>query len=112
MSLDINFTFTTGGEVIITSTIIRLLSNIAVTGSITGSAKASDLSYKRAWDLLDKLNTHLLLPATSTSIGGIDGGGTHLTETGRLILSTYSLMVSDTNALNALRIDTIRGLFN
>jgi molybdate transport system regulatory protein len=111
MQTEINIIVRTdGGDVVINSTVIRLLNNIQIKGSITGAAKISDLSYKRAWDLLDNLNTRLTHSAISTEIGGTDGGGTHLTETGRQILSAYNTMVSSTTVNIQEQLNQISGL--
>lgn len=40
----------------------ELLDRIAETGSISAAAKAMDMSYRRAWLLLDELNTSFVQP--------------------------------------------------
>jgi molybdate transport system regulatory protein len=35
---------------------IQLLENIATCGSISAAGRAMDMSYKRAWDLVDEIN--------------------------------------------------------
>lgn len=92
--IQLNFMFTTAaGDVIITSKVIELLAHIHNKGSISAASKAADLSYKRTWDILDLLNSNLTHPAISTTVGGIDGGGTHLTHTGLEILAAYENMI-------------------
>lgn len=53
----------------------ELLDRIAETGSISAAAKAMDMSYRRAWLLLDEMNTHFREPVVAKSKGGRGGGG-------------------------------------
>lgn len=93
MKIHVDVTITDdNGNVIISRKAIELLSNVDQTGSISGAAKKSDLTYKRAWDILNTLGTGTNKPVLSTTIGGIDGGGTHLTETGGQLLLAYTNM--------------------
>jgi molybdate transport system regulatory protein len=68
---------------------IALLESIARTGSLTAAAKLLDMSYRRAWVLLDEVNRSLREPAVASSKGGSRGGGSELTEPGRRLISLY-----------------------
>lgn len=68
---------------------IALLEAIADTGSITAAAKSLDMSYRRAWLLLDELNRSLRLPAVDSAKGGQHGGGSALTDVGRQLIALY-----------------------
>lgn len=68
---------------------IALLEAIADTGSITSAAKSLDMSYRRAWLLLDELNRSLRHPAADSAKGGQHGGGSALTDVGRQLIDTY-----------------------
>ena len=68
---------------------IALLEAIASTGSITAAAKSLDMSYRRAWLLLDELNRSLEQPAVDSAKGGLQGGGSSLTDVGRLLITLY-----------------------
>jgi molybdate transport system regulatory protein len=68
---------------------IALLEAIASAGSITAAAKSLDMSYRRAWLLLDELNRSLEHPAVDSAKGGLQGGGTSLTETGQQLITLY-----------------------
>jgi molybdate transport system regulatory protein len=68
---------------------IDLLEAIGETGSITAAAKSLDMSYRRAWLLLDELNTSLRKPAVDSAKGGLHGGGSEITETGRQLIALY-----------------------
>jgi len=68
---------------------IALLEAIDQTGSITAAAKSLEMSYRRAWLLLDEMNHALREPAVSTSQGGNSGGGSVLTDAGRQVIALY-----------------------
>ncbi|HEX3386840.1 MAG TPA: LysR family transcriptional regulator [Mucilaginibacter sp.] len=58
---------------------IELLERIAETGSISSAAKEMEMSYKKAWELINNLNAHLSSPAVIPQAGGEKGGGSVLT---------------------------------
>lgn len=66
-----------------------LLQGIAETGSISAASRAMDMSYKRAWYLIDTLNGSFAEPLVVSVKGGRTGGGASLTETGRTVLALY-----------------------
>jgi molybdate transport system regulatory protein len=68
---------------------IALLEAVATAGSITAAAKSLDMSYRRAWLLLDELNRSLEHPAVDSAKGGLQGGGTSLTEAGQQLITLY-----------------------
>lgn len=68
---------------------IELLEAVRDTGSITAAAKRLDMSYRRAWLLLDELNRCLASPAVDSAHGGAQGGGSHLTRTGEELVLLY-----------------------
>ncbi len=59
---------------------IDLLEHIQSTGSLSQAGRELGMSYRRAWLLLDSLNSSFREPVVSTSIGGKAGGGAWLTE--------------------------------
>lgn len=86
---------------------IALLEAIEKTGSITAAAKSLDMSYRRAWLLLDELNRSLRNPAADSAKGGQHGGGSALTDAGRQLIELYRRI--EANAASACR-DDIRQL--
>ena len=79
----------------------QLLAALADTGSISAAAKAMRMSYRRAWLLLDELNTQFAKPLVSKSKGGRGGGGgATLTEAGHQVLKLYRAM--DAKAAKAI----------
>lgn len=68
---------------------IALLEAIRECGSISAAAKHLDMSYKRAWDLLNEINRSLAKPAVDSEHGGAQGGGTVLTPVGEEAIRLY-----------------------
>jgi molybdate transport system regulatory protein len=68
---------------------LELLGHIQRTGSISQAAKAMNMSYKRAWDLVQSLNNLAAQPLVLTQTGGQKGGGTSLTAAGEAYLRYY-----------------------
>ncbi|HEY5208958.1 MAG TPA: winged helix-turn-helix domain-containing protein [Stellaceae bacterium] len=67
----------------------RLLELIGETGSISAAGRALEMSYRRAWLLVDALNHTFREPLVSTMLGGKAGGGARLTPFGREVLLHY-----------------------
>ena len=84
-----------GGENVLGRERIRLLREIDATGSITAAALAAGISYKTAWDALDRLNRLAEVPLVESSTGGKRGGGSRLTGHGRKLLETYDLLQAE-----------------
>lgn len=61
---------------------LELLTHIQATGSISKAAAAMGMSYKRAWDLVQSMNSQAREPLVITQTGGSRGGGTQLTAAG------------------------------
>lgn len=68
---------------------MRLLSNIAELGSISGAARAMKMSYKAAWDAVDQMNNLAGEPLVSRSVGGKGGGSTTVTPRGRQLIENF-----------------------
>lgn len=68
---------------------VRLLELVAETGSISAAARAMRMSYRRAWLLVDAVNTAFRTPAVQTREGGSGGGGAILTPFGADLVRRY-----------------------
>jgi molybdate transport system regulatory protein len=66
-----------------------LLEAIAAQGSITAAARAMDMSYRRAWLLVDAMNRCWSTALVETSPGRAKGSGARLSEAGRRVLDRY-----------------------
>ncbi|MDZ4096755.1 MAG: winged helix-turn-helix domain-containing protein [Paracoccaceae bacterium] len=67
----------------------ELLEHIRATGSISAAGRAMKMSYKRAWMLVDAMNTTFNAPLVDSTRGGPNGGGAVLTEAGDTVLACY-----------------------
>lgn len=68
---------------------VKLLKAIEETGSLSKAAKSLNISYKKAWDLIDSVNKSAKKPLTITSTGGKGGGGAKLTEYGKQLITAF-----------------------
>ena len=68
---------------------VALLEHIGATGSISAAAKKMEMSYRRAWLLIDELNQMFAKPCVESSTGGAGGGGAKVTEFGRKIITAF-----------------------
>jgi molybdate transport system regulatory protein len=78
-----------GGESFGGKARIELLRAIAKEGSITHAAKAVGISYKSAWDAIDRMNTLAGEPLVARNTGGKGGGSTHLTARGLRLVERF-----------------------
>ncbi|UKM64419.1 LysR family transcriptional regulator [Flavobacteriaceae bacterium GSB9] len=68
---------------------VKLLKAIDETGSLSKAAKSLNLSYKKAWHLIDSVNKSAKKPVTINSIGGKGGGGAELTDYGKSLIVAF-----------------------
>ncbi|MES2798298.1 MAG: ModE family transcriptional regulator [Bacteroidota bacterium] len=68
---------------------IQLLQLIIKEGSISKAAKAMAMSYKRAWDLINSMNSQASKPFVITKTGGKSGGGASVTNEGIQAIEEY-----------------------
>src|SRR5215813_10269933 len=68
---------------------IRLLEAIDQTGSISQAGRSLDMSYRRAWLLVDDMNRCFREPVVTTQPGGAQGGGAALTDFGKALIGKY-----------------------
>ncbi|MCP5382560.1 MAG: winged helix-turn-helix domain-containing protein [Kordiimonadaceae bacterium] len=66
-----------------------LLDQIIKTGSIAAAGRAMNMSYKRAWDLVETMNNCFKTPVVEKSKGGAAKGGAVVTPFGKEILDQY-----------------------
>lgn len=78
---------------------MELLEAIRDAGSISGGARKMGMSYRRAWMLVETMNSCFARPLVITSTGGRSGGGAQVTQDGEHVLSVYAAMMRDVEAL-------------
>ena len=78
-----------------------LLDAIIEHQSISAAAKSMQMSYRRAWQLVDLMNQTFQSPLVATSLGGANGGGAVVTPTGLAVLRAYRVLVAKTELASA-----------
>jgi molybdate transport system regulatory protein len=73
---------------------VRLLEAIGRSGSLSQAARDVGMSYRRAWLLVDSMNTEFDTPVISASVGGSGGGGATLTAFGKELIEAYRRLES------------------
>ncbi len=68
---------------------VDLLEAIARKGSISAASREMGMSYRRAWLLVDALNSMFDAPLVVAAPGGAHGGGAQITELGKQIAGAY-----------------------
>lgn len=86
---------------------IALLEAIDKTGSISAAGRAHNMSYRRAWLLVDELNRLFSKPVVAAHQGGVKGGGASLTDKGRRIVAFYRDAETKMRAAAEKEIDAI-----
>lgn len=71
---------------------VELLERISASGSISKAAKEMNLSYKKAWTLINRLNAAGKTPLVVTSPGGAAGGGSVVSEEALRLIEEYRRM--------------------
>ena len=77
------------GHILLGEGRVSLLKAIEDTGSLSKAAKSLNMSYKKAWSIIDKINFRAERPVVRTQIGGKGGGGTRLTPYGKSIIKAF-----------------------
>lgn len=73
---------------------VLLMERIAEMGSIAAAARSMDMSYRRAWLLINELNGSFRRPVVSARTGGSKGGAAEVTEFGMALAVCYRRMES------------------
>ena len=86
---------------------VRLLELIVETGSISAAAKKMNMSYRRAWLLMDELNHMFGHDVIETAAGGSGGGGATVTEFGAQVISFFRVLENEVDVLAQKRIKAL-----
>lgn len=89
---------------------LELLQHIEDTGSIASAAKAMGMSYKKAWAMVEEMNTRGSRPYVVTQKGGTKGGGTQVTPTGKQLMKLYSRLITKLNAVVAKHPEVLKAV--
>jgi molybdate transport system regulatory protein len=68
---------------------VELFELIEKTGSISKAAKSMGMSYKKAWEIVNRINGLTATPFVVTSVGGGDGGGSTISAEAKEMIAWY-----------------------
>ena len=89
---------------------IALLEAIDAHGSIAAAGRQMDMSYRRAWLLVESVNSMFESEVVTRTRGGAGGGGhAGLTALGRRIVSQYRHMEREAHAAVRKRLRDLQG---
>lgn len=88
----------------------RLLEGIRETGSISAAGRGMEMSYKRAWMLVEEMNAAFAEPLVASARGGAGGGGAALTAAGARVLALYRRVEARAAAAAGEEIAQIRAM--
>jgi molybdate transport system regulatory protein len=81
---------------------------IAQEGSITAAGRKMGMSYRRAWLLVDTVNSMFITTAVIAQPGGHKGGHARLTPFGKKLISTYREIERKTHTASKHELDSMR----
>jgi molybdate transport system regulatory protein len=87
-----------------------LLALIGETGSIAAAGRRMGMSYKRAWGLVDVLNSMFEEPLVESSRGGAKRGGATLTPAGERVLALYRDLEDKSRRASAREIEALEAM--
>lgn len=100
--VDINDTpFVGGGRVV-------LLEQILKHGSITKGAAAINMSYRKAWQLVEDMNKISKKPVVKKRLGGAKGGGAEVTDEGKNIIKQFHVLQKDVEAYLQVKLKDLK----
>ena len=86
---------------------IELLRQIRACRSISAAARAMDMSYRRAWLLVQNLNELFAEPVVEKWLGGTSRGGASLTPAGERLVASYETLVQRSAEANRNLLDDL-----
>ncbi len=89
---------------------IALLEAVREHRSMSAAARQLDMSYRRAWLLLDALNQCFKSPVVITATGGKRGGGAELSPVGEQIVRHYRELEKAAQSATALHLKALQQL--
>lgn len=90
----------------------ELMERIERTGSIRSAAAEMGMSYRKAWLLVDELNSMFTERSVETRHGGAKGGGAGLTPFGKDLLARFRAMELASGTAIAADLDWLTARMN
>lgn len=73
----------------------KLLKGIEKTGSLHKAAIEMDMSYRKAWMIINACESRLGFSLLERKVGGVSGGGSDITIAGRAFIKQYEQFRND-----------------
>ena len=89
LKLECRFWMTIDGKKICGRGPCMLLKNIDRLGSLNRAAKEMNMSYSKAWSIINRAEKALGYSLVETKAGGLDGGGSFLTLEAKKLIRAY-----------------------
>lgn len=87
-----------------------LLEAIERTGSIAAAGRSMNMSYRRAWSLVNEMNRSFRSPLVEAIKGGRHGGGARVTPLGREVLKRYRRLCAAAQRVAEAHMEGLRSL--
>ena len=91
---------------------VQLLEHVRDTGSISAAGRAMEMSYKRAWMLVEEMNAAFSDPLVESARGGPKGGGAQVTRAGFAVITAYRAAEAATAQATAPHIQALQNLLS
>ena len=109
-SLRLTLRLDVGGRATLGPGKVRLLELIGETGSISAAGRAMSMSYRRAWALVESLNSTFAGPLVAARPGGAGGGGAVLLPLGAEIVQLYRALEKQALTTGAAELGRLRAV--
>jgi molybdate transport system regulatory protein len=87
---------------------IALLEAVREKGSISAAGRVFGMSYRRAWMLIEAVNTIFAEPLVTTQTGGRHGGGATLTALGETVVAHFRAIEAAAESAAAGHLDALQ----
>ena len=67
----------------------QVLKGVEETGSLHQASMQLNMSYRKAWLMIQKMEKRLGFPLLERKVGGMSGGGSHITPEGKKFMKSY-----------------------
>jgi molybdate transport system regulatory protein len=88
----------------------ELLERTQTTGSIAAAGREMGMSYKRAWQLVETMNSTFREPVVRSTRGGARGGGAIVTSVGAKVLAEYRSLEVEAERVGRKHLKRLTGL--
>lgn len=89
MELESKFRIVHEGERVFGMGPCQLLETVDRLGSLNKACAELNISYSKAWNIINKAQDMLGFPLLETCTGGVDGGGSYLTPKAKDLIKAY-----------------------